>query len=176
MTKKLLILLFCTFMISCSTDDDAVVNNTDDEAILDEEDIDPIIGTWGPEKRVVLYGDGTTDEEMASECDLLDRMIFEPDGEFDLSSHFYYNGGCQSMINVIEGNWSKMTETSYFIYFKYHSIGDDTDIMEESTVFNVSFPSSDYLHIHDQDAVDYLQEQGHDVVDVYAVISRISSD
>lgn len=176
MTKKLLILLFCTFMISCSSDDDSVMNNNDDEAIIDDEEIDPIIGTWGPEKRVILYGDGSTDEEMASECDLMDRVIFEQDGEFDLLSHFYYNGGCQSMINVIEGDWSKMTDTRYAIYFKYHSIDDDTDIMEESTVFNVSFPSSDYFYIHDQDAVDYLQEEGHDVVDVYAVVVRISDE
>jgi len=153
-----LLILFC----SCSSDDDA----------QQDPNTDPIVGSWSPEKHVLVYADGSMVEESISNCEQTDTFEFLANGDFSVKLHFDYGSGCEIEINTLEGNWSKIDDSSYTVYAKIFYDGDVTDTEIYNTTLNVSFPQTNLMYLYDQEYLSYLQEEDEDLVNFYTHLNK----
>lgn len=163
MKKILLTFLFASLLISCSSDDDAA---------LQHEDQDQVVGSWSPEKNVMVYADGSVIQEPLSDCEQTDTMIFFEDGDLDMTFHYDYGDGCETEITTVEGDWTRVNDNQYSIYVKVYYDNDITDTDIINAVLEFSFPETDVLYIHNQEMLEYLQDQGEDVVDYYTFLNK----
>ncbi|HZH70227.1 MAG TPA: hypothetical protein VFD80_07250 [Flavobacteriaceae bacterium] len=162
MKKYLLISLLTVLFISCASDDDAP----------QDTNTDPIVGSWSPEKHVSIYADGTEVEESISNCEQIDTFEFLANGEFSITLHFDYGSGCEVEINTLEGNWSKIDDSSYAVYGKIFYDGDVTDTETFSITYIVSFPQTNVMYLYDEEYLSYLQEEDEDLVSFYIHLNK----
>lgn len=163
MKKIFISFLFASLLISCSSDDDAAPQHGGQ---------DPVVGSWSPEKHVLVYADGSVTEEPFSDCEQTNTIIFFEDGYLDMNFHYDYGDGCEIETTTLEGTWTWVNDIQYSIYVKVYYDGDVTDTDVINTVLELSFPETGVLYLHDQEILEFFQDQGEDVVDYYTFLYK----
>lgn len=163
MKNTLLILIIAGFFFSCSSND--------------KDKIDPLIGFWEPVQVGLVLADGTTRVEALPECEQGGSMRIHKNGQFGLSIYAQINeeSNCHRHIATLDGNWGKVTENNYSIYFWFYYDDEDYNAeLEEGEAnfsLDVSFPEEDILHVYDQELLGFYPEAvlAEDVVSFYII-------